>query len=93
MESNIKKKWKKKGLMDCDLCSARDLNEVLILRKLKFSRFCSKAICQARRVCWGCARELFRKKLYNFGHNWRMVFLDCSQIAEKNKFKYMVIHA
>lgn len=92
MESIIKK-VRKKNLMDCDLCSARDLNEVLILRKAKFSRFCSKKISKARRICWGCARELFRKKLYNFGHNWRMVFLDCSSIMEKNKLKYMVIHA
>lgn len=92
MESIIKKKWKK-GIMDCDLCNARDLNEVLILRKEKFSRFCSKKIRDARRICWGCARELFRKKLYNWGHNWRMVFLDQSQIQERNKYKYMVIHA
>ena len=92
MESIKKKVWKK-GLMDCDLCSARDLNEVLILRKQKFSRFCSKRINKARRVCWGCARELFRKKLYNFGHNWRMVFLDSSLIQERNKYKYLLIHA
>jgi len=92
MESKIKKVWKK-GIMDCDLCSARDLNEVLILRKEKFSRFCSKNISKARRICWGCARELFRKRLYNWGYNWRMVFLDCSQIMEKNKLKYMVVHA
>lgn len=82
-----------KHIMDCDLCNSRDLNEVLILRKYKFSKFCSKRINKARRVCWDCARMLFRKKLYNFGHNWRMVFLDCSTILEKHKPKYMVIHA
>ena len=82
-----------KHSMDCDLCLRMDLNEVLILRKSRFSRFCSKNISKARRVCWGCARELFRKKLYNFGHNWRMVFLDHSQIMDKNRIKYLVIHA
>ena len=89
----IIKKIRKKGLMDCDLCSAKDLHEVLILRKHRFSNRATKIEKKATRVCWGCARELFRKKLYNFGHNWRMVFLDCSTILERNKFKYMVIHA
>ena len=92
MES-IEKKKRKKGIMDCDLCNAKDLHEVLILRKAKFSRLCSKSIRKARRICWECARELFRKNLYNWGYNWRMVFLDCSQIMDKNKPKYMVIHA
>jgi len=79
--------------MDCDLCNGRDLNEVFILRKNKFSKHCTNRMKKASRVCWDCARMLFRRKLYNWGHNWRMVFLDSSQIQERNKLKYMVIHA
>jgi len=79
--------------MNCDLCKSRDLNEVFVLRKNKFAKYCDSRMNKASRVCWDCARMLFRKKLYNFGHNWRMVFIDCSVIMEKHKHKYMVIHA
>lgn len=79
--------------MKCDLCSHRDLNEVFVLRKFKFSKYAPKKTQKARRVCWECAKHLFRRKLYNFGHNWRMVFLDSSLIQEQNKDKYLVIHA
>lgn len=91
MESKIKKVWKK-GIMDCDCCNARDLNEIFILREKKFARIATKAEKKYRRVCWTCARMLFRKMIYNFGHNWRCVFLDASLIAERNKYKCMVIH-
>ena len=79
--------------MNCDLCSKTDLHEVFILRSYKFSQIATKKERKFSRVCWGCARHLFRKRIYNFGHNWRMVFLDDSTLMDKNKAKYMVIHA
>ena len=79
--------------MDCDDCGRTDFNEVFILRERKFSRIATKHQRKFKRVCWGCARRLFKSKVYNFGHNWRCVFLDTSLIAERNRLKYMVIHA
>ena len=79
--------------MDCDDCSGRNFNEVFILRKNKFSKSATKLQRKMKRVCWGCARRLFKSKIYNFGHNWRCVFLDSTLILERNKYKYMVIHA
>lgn len=79
--------------MNCDDCSRTDFNEVFILRKNKFSRSATKSQKKYKRVCWSCARRLFKSKVYNFGHNWRCVFLDQSLILERNKYKYMVIHA
>lgn len=79
--------------MDCDNCYAHDLNEVFILRKNKFSLKATKGQKKCTRICWKCARIFFRTKIYNFGHNWRCVFLDGSLILERNKYKYMVIHA
>ena len=83
----------KKHTMKCDICFGRDLNEVLILRKEKFAKSCSGRYNRARRICWDCAKMLFRRKLYNFGRNWRDVFLDGSLILKKNYAKYLVIHA
>ena len=79
--------------MNCDDCSGRDFNEVFILRKKNFARSATKRQKKMIRVCWKCARMLFKQKVYNFGHNWRCVFLDQSLILERNKYKYMVVHA
>ncbi len=80
--------------MDCDLCS-EDVNEVFILRKEKFSRQATKREAKASRVCWSCGRHLFFKKKYNFGHNWRNVFLDGYVITNRNRerfLKYLEVH-
>lgn len=80
--------------MDCDLC-AGDVNEVFILRKEKFSRQATKREARASRVCWSCAKDLFFKKKYNFGHNWRNVFLDGYVITNRNRerfLKYLEVH-
>ena len=76
--------------MKCDLCSG-DHNEVLILRKNRFSKRASKRFTKASRVCWNCAILLFRRKYYNFGQNWRSVFLDGLGVQERNRIKYMEI--
>ena len=79
--------------MNCDLCRGTNLHELLILRKNRFSKYATKKEKKATRVCWDCGRRLFKSKLYNFGHNWRTIFLDNSVILERNKAKYLVIHA
>ena len=79
--------------MDCDYCKQHDFHEIFILKKVKFSFHATKKDKKMTRVCWECAKYLFKRKLYNFGHNWRCVFLDNTTIIEKNKQKYMVIHA
>jgi len=78
--------------MKCCRCENTDFHEVFVLKENKFSRFASKKEKKFIRVCWECARFLFKRKLYNFGHNWRCIFLDNSVITEKNKAKYMVVH-
>jgi len=82
-----------KRIMDCDLCSAKDLNEVLILRSNRFSKYAPKKTQKASRVCWECARELFSKRLYNFGTSWRNLFFSLGGFVDRNREKYMVIHA
>lgn len=79
--------------MKCDSCNERNLHEVFVLRKNKFSIHATNREKKYSRVCWSCARLLFKRKLYNFGHNWRNIFLDNSFITDKNKLKLMVIHA
>ena len=79
--------------MKCDLCPSWDLNEVIVLRKFKFSKYAPKKTQKARRICFRCARDLFWHSLYNFGTSWRMIFLDNSIISKEKKAKLMVIHA
>lgn len=79
--------------MDCDCCKLQDFKEVFVLRKNKFTLKATKAEKKYKRVCWKCARILFRHFIYNFGYNWRCIFLDSSLILERNRYKYMVIHA
>ena len=76
--------------MRCDLCSG-DHNEVFILRKDRYSKNVNKRFKNASRVCWNCALLLFRRKYYNFGQNWRSVFLDSMRVLERNRIKYMEI--
>ena len=79
--------------MKCDDCGGNDFNELFILREKKFSGKATKNQKKMIRVCWNCARLLFKQMIYNFGHNWRCVFLDKSIVQERNKYKYMVVHA
>ena len=85
-----------KEIMDCDLCNERGLHEVFILRERKFARNATKRERKASRVCWGCARSLFFRRVYNFGTNWRNIFVEGHIINKRNSekyAKYMVIHA
>ena len=87
---------KKEDKMDCDLCTARGLRELFILRSNRFSKFASKLESKARRVCWSCAKRLFFQKTYNFGNYWRNLFLDGHVNYAQNRYKYdglMVTHA
>ena len=83
----------KELIMRCDICYLSHFNEVFILKPEKFSRFATKKEAKARRVCWGCASWLFKNMKYNFGTSWRNLFFKQRRLIEKNRDKYMVIHA
>ena len=86
--------------MRCDICKLGNFNEVFILRKDKFSKKCPKQYFKANRVCWDCAKWLFKSGFYNFGTNWKNIFFyqmgfsrtNAKKYREKRE-KYMVIHA
>lgn len=98
----VKKKEKRDALyesllMKCDICHLSHFNEVFILRK---ERFVNKGKGnwkvnpkKTNRVCWGCAQWLFRNRLYDFGTYWKNLFFYQLHVKDKNREKYMVIHA
>lgn len=88
-----KKKRERELLMKCDICQLSHFNEVFILRKERFSKRATRGEAKARRVCWGCAGWLFSNRKYNFGTSWRNLFFFQRHVKEKNREKYMVIHA
>jgi len=83
----------KELLMKCDICKLSDFNEVFILKSDRFTKNCPKKDSKARRVCGGCARWLFKNRYYDFGTYWRNFFFSQLHIKDKNRGKYMVIHA
>lgn len=94
----LEEKKKKEGilkdlLMKCDICYLSHFNEVFVLRSNRFAKKTPKKIAKARRVCWECAKWLFKNALYNFGYNWRNLFFYQLHIKPKNRDKYMVVHA
>jgi len=79
--------------MKCDICHLSGFNEVFILRSERFAKRTPKHIKKAHRVCWECAKWLFRNRYYNFGTHWRNLFFYQLHVKDKNREKYMVIHA
>ena len=80
-------------VMRCDICYLSHFNEVFILRRKRFALRTPKNIKKAHRVCWGCAKWLFKNRYYNFGTSWRELFFYQLHVKDKNREKYMVIHA
>ena len=91
-ERKKREKELKELQMKCDMCQLSHFNEVFILRSNKFAKKCPTHIAKARRVCWECARWLFKRAFYNFGNSWRNLFFYQLHIKDKNRYKYMVIH-
>ncbi|QYW08125.1 hypothetical protein 15570_00028 [Lokiarchaeota virus WyrdV1] len=81
--------------MKCDICQLSHFNEVFILRNNRFAKIVPRSISKTKtsRVCWECARWLFKNRYYNFGDSWRNLFFYQLHIKDKNREKYMVIHA
>ena len=55
--------------MKCDKCGMDNQNEVLILRKYRFTN-AGKRFDKCERVCIKCARRLVQKRFYDFGYYW-----------------------
>ena len=56
--------------MKCDMCKANDLNEVLVLRKNKFTYPDSREAKKFRRVCLKCGKKLYKSGVYDLGSYW-----------------------
>lgn len=54
----------------CDRCN-RTVNELIVLKKNKFTKSSSKKERKYRRVCLYCASELSIRGRYYFGSFWR----------------------
>ena len=60
--------------MKCDYCRLNDLNELLILRKTKFTTR-GKAYKTYTRVCIDCLRKLVKQGVYDLGDYWTDIIL------------------
>ena len=61
--------------MKCDCCHLNDFNEVLVLRKDKFTKQ-GKAYKNYRRVCIDCLKKLVKRGIYNLGTYWTDIILN-----------------
>lgn len=61
--------------MKCDYCHRNDFNEVLVLRKEKFTQR-GKNHSKCNRVCFECAKRLTNKGLYDLGSYWNGLLLS-----------------
>lgn len=58
--------------MKCNWCHSNQ-NEVLVLRKKKFTRK-GRGYSRFHRVCFSCAQVLARRGIYNFSSHWNRIF-------------------
>lgn len=64
----------------CDMCK-KTVNEVILLKKERFTNRAEQHEKNYRRVCFGCAGELNLDGAYLFGSYWRKFLLNL-------KFRY-----
>lgn len=62
--------------MMCDICHHGDLNEVLILRKDKFTKKGESLKKRVKRVCYKCIKQLILKGKYDCGDYWKRTLLS-----------------
>ena len=60
--------------MYCDWCK-RERNEIINLDKRFFTPMASERIKKLERVCFECARDLARKKLYTLRRYWSAILM------------------
>lgn len=67
--------------MKCDNCKQNDLNEVLILRKRKFTKKGQDyRKDKFHRVCISCAVRLTRNGFYDLGNYWYSVLIRLARV-------------
>lgn len=68
--------------MKCDICKKTDNLEIFILRSSRFTNNATKQDAKARRVCFECAKSLFKTGKYRFGYYWFSFFFHYFEVIK-----------
>lgn len=64
--------------MQCDCCKQNNLNEILILRKHRFTKR-GYMYREYHRVCFNCAVRLIRRGHYDLGIYWHNILFSIAR--------------